>query len=76
MKSLFNTFLIRIKINFIYRKLGQKRVESDEGLPGELGSQEWCHSIQLTMHSSCGRALYYSPPAPHIFFKKTPPEKI
>ncbi len=30
---------------------GQLRVESEEGLPGELESREWYHSIQLNKQS-------------------------
>jgi len=39
------------QLNEMPKFSGQKRVESDEGLPEELGSREWCHSIQLTTHS-------------------------
>jgi hypothetical protein len=35
----------------IYSKSDPQRVESDGGLPRELGSRDWCHWIQLTKHS-------------------------
>ncbi len=39
------------QINFFDRKFGHPRVESNGGLPGELGSRDWCHWIKLTKHS-------------------------
>ncbi len=43
--------ILRFKnIHKTVRIPGHPRAGSEGGLPGELGSRDWCHWIQLTKH--------------------------